>query len=38
VKIGGYGCQNGGLDEADTMGREDEKEGGREGGGTYLTW
>jgi hypothetical protein len=29
-EVGRYGCQNDGLDDADTMGREGGREGGRE--------
>jgi len=32
VEVGRYGCQNDGLDEADTMGREGGRKGGREEG------
>jgi hypothetical protein len=37
-EVGGYGCQNNGLGELDTMVREGAREGGREGRreGTYL--
>jgi len=31
-EVGAYGCQNDGLDEADTMVRERGREGGGEGG------
>ena len=42
-KVGRYGCQNDGLDEADTMGRVRRREGGRERGreggrAGGLTW
>jgi len=33
---GRYGCQNDGLGEADTMGKEGRRKGGREGGRTVL--